>query len=101
MKRLLLIFVLCILFAPNVTMQENTDCENYVPNEITAIKIAEAIWLPIYGKSIYRKKPFVAELVDNSTWVVKGTLLKGKVGGVPYIEIQKCDGKILTVTHGK
>ena len=28
---------------------------DYVPNKNTAIKIAEAIWLPIYGESIYRK----------------------------------------------
>lgn len=30
--------------------------------EETAIKIAEAIWYPIYGEKIYDKKPFVARL---------------------------------------
>ena len=101
MKRLLLIFALCILSASKVVMQDKTNCENLIPDEITAIKIAEDIWLPIYGKSIYRKKPFIVKLIDNSVWVVKGTLKARKVGGVPYIEIQKCDGKVLKVTHSK
>ena len=38
----------------------NLKNKNYVPDKITAIKIAEAVWLPIYGNSIYEKKPFVA-----------------------------------------
>ena len=62
---------------------------NYVPNKETAIKIAEAIWLPIYGETIYEKKPYVVELIDNKIWRVKGTLKMEEVGGVPIIEIQK------------
>lgn len=31
--------------------------QNFVPNEQTAIRIAEAIWLPIYGEQIYESKP--------------------------------------------
>lgn len=39
--------------------------EGYVPNKETAIKIAEAIWLPIYGNKIYNSKPFRAK---TSEW---------------------------------
>lgn len=74
--------------------------EGYVPDSTTAIKIAEAIWLPIYGEGIYKKKPFVARLKDGKVWIVEGTLLEGK-GGVPYIEIQKKDCRVLKVLHGK
>lgn len=74
---------------------------DYVPNEETAKKIAEAVWLPIYGEKIYSQKPYVVSLLDDSVWVVKGTLPKNKRGGVAYIEIQKSDCKILKVTHGK
>jgi hypothetical protein len=81
-------------------MQKSDDCKNYVPDEKTAIKIAEAVWLPIYGNSINKKKPFVAKLIDDKVWQVTGTL-KTKRGGVPYIEIQKCDCKVLKVKHGK
>jgi hypothetical protein len=75
--------------------------QNYVPNEETAIKIAEAIWYPIYGNKIEQKKPFKAYSKDSLVWIVEGTLEKGEKGGVPYIEIQKSDCKILKVTHGK
>jgi NTF2 fold immunity protein len=79
--------------------------ENYVPNKETAIKIAEAVWLPIYGNKIYKELPFKATLINDSIWAVGGTLNKssGKivVGGTAYIELQKSDGKILKVTHGK
>ena len=72
-----------------------------VPNEETAIRIAEAVWLPIFGDVIYSSKPFKAKLVDDSIWVVEGTLPDGYVGGTPYAEIQKIDGKILKVSHGQ
>ena len=71
-----------------------------VPNEETAIKVAEAIWLPIYGDGIYEERPFKAEL-DNGIWIVEGSLPSGMMGGVLYIEIQKKDCKILKVSHGK
>lgn len=80
-----------------MNINENID---FVPNEETAIKVAEAIWYPIYGESIYQKKPFKAEL-KNEVWIIKGSLPSGMKGGVPYIEIQKKDCKILKVTHGK
>jgi hypothetical protein len=75
--------------------------DGLVPNKETAIKIAEAIWLPIYGKSIKKSKPFVAKLKDNEVWIVEGTLKRGFSGGVPYIEINKADGKIIRVIHTK
>ncbi|PTS99418.1 hypothetical protein DBR27_13580 [Flavobacterium sp. HMWF030] len=77
---------------------------NLVPNKQTAIKIAEAIWLPLYGNKIYNEKPFVAELSASGVWIVKGTLKDldlGAKGGVAYIEIQKSDCKILKIYHGK
>ena len=71
-----------------------------VPNEETAIKIAEVILFSIYGQSIYTDRPYSIEL-RNGVWIIEGTLPKGCQGGVPYIEIQKKDGKILKVMHGK
>ena len=75
---------------------------DYVPNEETAKKVAEAIWLPIYGDKVENLKPYKAFLSnDNKIWIVEGTLPKGRLGGVPYIEINKKDCRILKVTHGK
>jgi hypothetical protein len=74
--------------------------KDLVPDKETAIKIAEAILVPIYGKKIYKQRPFVATLKSPNVWAVEGTLHTTK-GGVAYIEIQKKDCKILKVYHEK
>lgn len=76
--------------------------DGYVPNAETAIKIAEAVWIPIYGQDVLTKKPFVAKFA-NDRWIVEGTFSKSgaAVGGVPIIEISKKSGEILRVSHGK
>lgn len=74
--------------------------EGFVPNDTTAIKIAEAVWVNIYGHDVLLKKPYQAKL-NKGIWIVQGTLPNGFKGGVPYILIQKKDGRILKVLHGK
>lgn len=75
--------------------------DGYVPNERTAIKIAEAVWEPIYGhENILKKRPFKAVLHDG-IWTVVGSLPEDVLGGVPEADIRKDDGRILRVTHGK
>jgi hypothetical protein len=73
----------------------------YVPDEKTAIAIAVAVWLPIYGeKQIESEKPFNAILKDG-VWHVAGTLPKEVSGGVAIAEISKEDARILRISHGK
>ena len=86
-------------YAINLKQKNSIPKNGFVPDENTAIKIAEAIWYPIYGDDIFDERPFKAELKD-SIWVVRGTL-NHDVGGVAYIEIQKRDCRILKVAHGK
>ena len=77
--------------------------DGYVPNASTAIKIAVAVWEPIYGaENIFRQKPYVAQLVKG-TWIVQGTLpgFGFTVGGTAIAEISKDDGKVSRVRHGK
>jgi hypothetical protein len=75
--------------------------DGFVPDKETAIKIAEAVWLPIYGeKTINNEKPFNATLL-NGVWIVEGSLPKGFIGGVAVAEIAKLDGRIIRVSHGK
>jgi hypothetical protein len=74
--------------------------DGFVPDKSTALKIAIAVWLPIYGNAIYKEQPFNAVLKDE-VWTVTGSLPKGSIGGVALIRIQKADGKILKVIHGK
>ena len=75
--------------------------DGFVPTEETATRIAEAVWLPIYGKeTIEQEKPFQAKL-SNGVWTVTGTLPEGHLGGVALAEISKENGAILRVIHGK
>lgn len=103
MKNKLIIQVLLafILISGSASKFVNEAETNYVPNGETAIKIAEAVLVPIYGKAILQKRPFTAKLINNTFWRVEGTLNSDELGGVPIIEIQKKDCKILNVTHTK
>lgn len=67
----------------------------------TAVKITIAILEPIYGKEqIAREKPFKT-ILKNGVWTVEGTLSSNKIGGVAVVQINKEDGRILKVSHGK
>jgi hypothetical protein len=90
--------------------QGYTPKEGYVPDSATAVKIAEAVLIPVYGKKqIESERPFRAKLKDN-VWKISGTLhcSDGKggitthcVGGVAVVEISKVDAHILSMTHYK
>lgn len=76
--------------------------DGFVPDEKTAIKIAVAVWEPIYGiDKIAREKPYHAKLDTNGVWTVEGSLPAGYLGGVAIAEIAKDDARILRVSHGK
>ena len=73
----------------------------FVPDEQTAIRIAVAIWEPIYGKeSISREKPYHAVLSDG-VWTVTGSIPHNMVGGVAIAEISQIDARVLRVSHGR
>ena len=81
-------------------VRSNPQKDGFVPDDTTAIKIAVAIWLPIYGKQIYESTPFLAILRNDSIWEVTGTINTTE-GGAPFAFIQKSNGKILDVYHEK
>lgn len=73
----------------------------YVPDEQTAISIAVAVWIPIYGKEqIEGEKPYKATL-KNGVWTATGTLPEGFDGGTAVAEISQDSGRILRVIHYK
>jgi hypothetical protein len=72
-----------------------------VPDDTTAIKIAVAVWEPIYGADkIAAEKPFRATFAKG-IWTVQGSLPKGWRGGVALAEISKADGRIIRISHGR
>ncbi|MBV8800189.1 MAG: YbbC/YhhH family protein [Alphaproteobacteria bacterium] len=73
----------------------------FVPDARTAIKIAEAVLMPIYGeKTILRERPFHASL-DGNHWVITGSLHPGETGGVAVVRLDRADGHIFNVQHGR
>jgi hypothetical protein len=74
----------------------------FVPDSGTAVRVAVAVWIPIYGASQIRsEQPYVATLKDG-VWTVTSTLPRQyNRGGVAMARISKRDGRILFVLHGQ
>jgi hypothetical protein len=76
-----------------------------VPDAETAIRIAEAVWLPVYGaEKVERGKPFKAELKtaaepgEWAVWTVSGSQEGGENESSLCAVIRKWDGQILAIT---
>jgi len=73
----------------------------FVPDSITAVRLAEAVWIPIYGEAQIRGEyPLVAHL-EAGVWRITGSLPAKTPGGVAVAEIAKVDGRVLRVSHGR
>ncbi len=94
--------------------------EGFVPDSTTAVVIAEAVLIPVYGREqIESERPLTA-ILKGDVWTVSGTLpcpdrktdgasganpksktLRVCDGGVAVVEISKVDAHIISMTHGK
>jgi len=78
MKALLISITLLVAFiislnlsSQKVNKRKEMPKNGFVPDAGTAKKIAEAIWVPIYGQEmIDGEKPFQAELFHDTAWHV-------------------------------
>jgi hypothetical protein len=92
-----LIFLLCAASLAQAPQPRN----GFIPDEQTAIQVAEAILSPIYGeKQIVSERPFHAALHEG-IWTVEGSLPAGSVGGVATIRIAKKSGAVISYIHYK
>jgi len=99
-----------VLLSSRLAGQGYQPASGYVPDSKTAVKIAEAVLIPVYGeKQIESERPFTAKL-EKGLWTVTGTLRcpDGKggtttlcLGGVAEVRISKDDARILYMMHGK
>jgi hypothetical protein len=107
----MLVFVIVSLAAQDRATQRqtkgNSPARGYVPDAVTAVKIAEAVLVPVYGEERIRsEEPFNANL-EGDIWTVSGTLycLDGKVGmcpgGTATVKISRNDAQILFMIHYK
>jgi hypothetical protein len=92
---------------PQQKTHGNWPAGGYVPDAVTAVKIAEAVLVPVYGEQkIASERPFKAKL-DGDVWTVDGTLYcaDGKIGmcpgGTATVKLSKNDAHILFMMHYK
>jgi len=72
--KLLAVITSVALFLGTAVGQGNTPSNGFVPDEATAVKIAEAVLIPVYGANkIESERPFTAKL-KKGVWTVAGTL---------------------------
>jgi len=108
MKRLLLPVILVLVFACAYSQTQSESSfqpkSGFVPNAETAVKIAEAVLIPVYGKKqILSERPFNATL-EGDVWTVSGTLHCGAphcMGGTAVVKISESSGQILQMVHYK
>jgi len=76
----------------------------FVPDAETAVKIGEAVLMPVYGERMIRdEEPFKAKR-EGDVWTDEGTLNCGApqcVGGTAVVKISKTSGEILFMAHNK
>jgi hypothetical protein len=103
-------FRVVLLMVGPASAQSYQPAEGYVPDAGTAVKIAEAVLIPVYGgKQVASEEPCKASL-KHGVWTVAGTLHcpdgKGEittncVGGTAVVKISKRDARILSMIHYK
>jgi ATP-dependent Clp protease ATP-binding subunit ClpA len=68
-----------------------------VPDAETAIRIAEAVWTPIYGEEVVKQqRPLEADL-SSSVWTVRGTCQSEQAANILVAAISRTDGRILKI----
>jgi hypothetical protein len=98
------LFILTVLSTSHVLMGAHRSPlppQGIVPDEITAVKIAEAVFAPIFGaEEVAKFRPYHAQLKDGF-WTVYGTLQEGSLGGTPELIISKKDARVVEVWHSQ
>jgi hypothetical protein len=99
--------LLCTLLSVSAFGHGYKPKSGYVPDSRTAVQVAEAVLIPVYGeKQIESERPFTATL-KNGVWTVTGTFRCPEgtpascAGGVAEVRISKDDARILYMLHGK
>jgi NTF2 fold immunity protein len=104
-----LLLVPCLAGAQQPTRPAKVSPQGFVPDSATAVRIAVAVWIPLYGEStIMAQQPITAKLQD-SVWTVTGRLvpsaspvfvIDGNVvsGSALAAKISQRDGRILQVS---
>jgi hypothetical protein len=105
MTNLLRVFAVSLLLMSaqqgNAARKSSLPPQGIIPDEVTAVKVAEVVFLPIFGpEEVTKYLPYHAQLKDG-VWTVYGTLKPGSRGGTPQMTIQRQDGRVIEVWHSQ
>lgn len=90
------------LDAARRTQQSFVPIGGFVPDAVTACRIAEAVLLPVYGREVVQLQMPLSARLQDAVWTVEGRLPHGaSVGGVALVKIAKKDGAFLHMSHGR
>jgi len=90
-----------VVYARRIIAGERTyrPAVGYIPDSQTAVAIATAVLIPIYGKAkIDAEKPWHTGLKDG-VWTIVGTFNGKGAGGEAIVQIDKKTGAVIFVTH--
>lgn len=107
-KQLMVLAMLVTLFGGGYSQTPSYQPKaGFVPNAETAVKVAEAVLIPVYSERlVLSERPFKAKL-EGDVWTVQGTLHCGAAqetdcrGGTAEVKISKASGEILHMIHGR
>jgi hypothetical protein len=70
--------------------------------ERRVFEIAHDTAIKLYGPNVIDNElPLTAKLVDDSIWIVEGTLPSGFLGGTVHVEISRSNLTVRKITHYK
>lgn len=77
-----------------------------IKNFKEAKKIAEKIWIEVYGEEVLKKRPYKVFFdYEKEVWLVQGSIPSKRYevvnGGVPYFIVEKKTGKVLAIWYDK
>ena len=73
-----------------------------IPNPNVAAHIAEMILIPIYDSlNIVSQRPYQIRLLNHHIWSIQGQKISDCEGGIFSILINKDDGRVFMISHGK
>ncbi|MGH9779570.1 MAG: NTF2 fold immunity protein [Candidatus Acidiferrales bacterium] len=73
---------------------------NIVPDEATAIRIAEAVLIPLHGQQqVEAQRPYVVKSPTKEYWVVYGS--SRQLGGGFFVAIKKKSGCVTRIGFAK
>ena len=87
---------------PNPTPPRSLAKNIVVPDKETAIKIAKAIWTPVYGENVVQSSRMFDAVQNNGIWTVTAKFSSGKLQeGTAMMDISQEDGRVSRILHGQ